>query len=427
MNIYILFEISKLMTTDNLLRFNVDEDPIVSTSVVRWYFYNKLLDWMDTFFICVRNKTNQLTFLHTSHHIIMVLLWYYAYNNISTIPLGCYYVQPLLNSIVHVILYLYYFVTSMDIHVSQTIKMNITRVQLIQFCICLYVGIKSYFVEQVNFHYFGANATILMSLYMLYLFGKLYIKQNWNDVSNKLYWLNLCMFSAFQIPVLVVGILTYPIFGNRVTNAMYNLSLRVLDYLFLQVKPLNTCTVRNGHMLLVNHSTSVDGYLRHFIPIQSVTVIKDSLFYIPFLGQIFWLLGFIFIQRDSPKSRDATRQKIAHQIKRNKIVQIFPQGTREPGKLFKTNDISLKRGCIAIALEADVPIVLIYHNTGDRIDDARQLIHFNKPVYAISSEPMRLPTEHANLPIDKQVDIMYGLIYQEFIRLEQRVLDECQK
>lgn len=47
-------------------------------------------------------------------------------------------------------------------------------------------------------------------------------------------------------------------------------------------------------------------------------------------------------------------------------------------KFFKNNEIVLKRGSIEIALKTNVPIVLCYHNIGDRIDDEKKVIHFHK-------------------------------------------------
>uniref|UniRef100_A0A1A9VLR8 Elongation of very long chain fatty acids protein n=1 Tax=Glossina austeni TaxID=7395 RepID=A0A1A9VLR8_GLOAU len=39
-----------------------------------WYLMNKILDFMDTIFMVLRKKNDQITFLHVYHHAIMVLL-----------------------------------------------------------------------------------------------------------------------------------------------------------------------------------------------------------------------------------------------------------------------------------------------------------------------------------------------------------------
>ena len=57
----------------------------------------------------------------------------------------------------------------------------------------------------------------------------------------------------------------------------------------------------------------------------------------------------------------------------------------------------------------------------DIIDDKNKLIHFDKEVYAIWSNPILLPNEYNELPIEEKVDLLYKIIYDEFIRLEKEV------
>lgn len=246
-----------------------------------------------------------------------------------------------------------------------------------------------------------------------------------DEVENKytsciFYYINLFLYISLQCPVLLCKLIN-PFCS---VNKLYNNSLLLLDNLFLQINWLNNYPNHNNHILLVNHSSSCDGYLSPKIPHKNVSIVKNSLFYIPFLGQVFWLLNFIFIKRDDKKSRNNTKTKIIQKLKENNIVQIFPQGTREKNKFFKNNEIVLKKGSIEIALETNVPIVLCYHNIGDRIDDENKIIHFDKKVYAIISNPILLPNEYNELPLEEKVNILYKIIYDEFIRLEQIVLDK---
>jgi len=175
--------------------------------------------------------------------------------------------------------------------------------------------------------------------------------------------------------------------------------------------------------LLANHSSSCDGYLRYKIAYKNVSIVKKSLFYIPFLGQVFWFLNFIFIKRNDKNSRNNIRNKIIQNLNKNIIVQLFPQGTREKNKFFKNNEIVLRKGSLKIALETNVPIVLCYHNIGDRINDYNKVIHFHKKIYVIFSNPLLLPNKYSELPIEEKVNILYKIIYDEFIRLEKIVLD----
>jgi len=244
-------------------------------------------------------------------------------------------------------------------------------------------------------------------------------------ICKLLYFINILCYVIFQLPVLFIGILLYPLYGKNIIHKLHNTSLFLLDKIFLQVKILNSYTYsKKKHILLSNHTSSSDGYLRYFVPYNFLCIVKKSLFYVPFLGQVFWLLNFIFIKRDDKNSKNNTKNKITQKINENNIVQIFPQGTREKNKFFKNNEILLKKGSIEIALKTNVSIVLCYHNIGDRIDDENKVINFHKKVYAICSNTILLPNEYNELPIEEKVNILYKNIYDEFIRLEKIVLDK---
>lgn len=238
--------------------------------------------------------------------------------------------------------------------------------------------------------------------------------------SSMFYYINLFLYITLQFPVLLCKLINP--FCNL--DKLHNNSLLLLDKLFLQINWLNDYPNDNKHVLLVNHSSSCDAYLRRIIPYKNVSILKKSLFYVPFLGQVYWLLNFIFIKRNDKNSRNNTKNKITQKLNENIIVQLFPQGTREKNKFFKNNEIVLKKGSIEIALEMNVPIVLCYHNIGDRIDDKNRVINFHKKVYAICSNTILLPNEYNELPIEEKVNILYKIIYDEFIRLEKIVLDK---
>lgn len=41
-----------------------------------WFYFSKLLEFMDTFFFVLRKKNNQISFLHVYHHATMFPLWW---------------------------------------------------------------------------------------------------------------------------------------------------------------------------------------------------------------------------------------------------------------------------------------------------------------------------------------------------------------
>ncbi|KAH8354203.1 hypothetical protein KR084_003112 [Drosophila pseudotakahashii] len=107
-----------------------------------WYIVNKFVDLVETVFFVLRKKNRQISFLHVFHHVAMVLvsyLYYYflGYGGIA-FPL-CF-----LNVVVHVIMYTYYYLSSISPEVQKSLwwKKYITLAQLTQFAlmmiICIY-------------------------------------------------------------------------------------------------------------------------------------------------------------------------------------------------------------------------------------------------------------------------------------------------
>ncbi len=41
-----------------------------------WYFFSKLIEFLDTVFFVLRKKNNQISFLHMYHHATMFPIWW---------------------------------------------------------------------------------------------------------------------------------------------------------------------------------------------------------------------------------------------------------------------------------------------------------------------------------------------------------------
>ncbi|XP_031802709.1 elongation of very long chain fatty acids protein 2 isoform X2 [Sarcophilus harrisii] len=48
--------------------------------VLWWYYFSKLIEFMDTIFFVLRKKTSQITFLHVYHHTSMFNIWWCVLN-----------------------------------------------------------------------------------------------------------------------------------------------------------------------------------------------------------------------------------------------------------------------------------------------------------------------------------------------------------
>ena len=102
-----------------------------------WYilvhYMSKFLDLLDTVFIILRKKDDQLSFLHVYHHATIGVMWGVVLrtgNGSGTAAYGAF-----INSIIHVLMYSHYFITSFGI--NNPLKKYLTAAQICQFYSCV--------------------------------------------------------------------------------------------------------------------------------------------------------------------------------------------------------------------------------------------------------------------------------------------------
>lgn len=94
-----------------------------------WLFYlSKIFDFCDTFFIVARKKWRQLSFLHVYHHLSIFLV--YWMDTLAGYD-GEIYLTIVLNGFVHLVMYSYYFMSTLGYNAWW--KNYITILQLTQF------------------------------------------------------------------------------------------------------------------------------------------------------------------------------------------------------------------------------------------------------------------------------------------------------
>lgn len=129
------------------------------------YWLSKLYELLDTVFMILRHRGRQISFLHVFHHSSITMLADWAYF-LSPIPA----VAPILalNSIVHVVMYGYYFLTALYPLHDFAWKKRITQMQITQFLLALAHG-------SVGYVYHGfCIYCIMYGLSMLLLFSNFY-------------------------------------------------------------------------------------------------------------------------------------------------------------------------------------------------------------------------------------------------------------
>ncbi|WP_107850898.1 1-acylglycerol-3-phosphate O-acyltransferase [Oceanimonas marisflavi] len=145
---------------------------------------------------------------------------------------------------------------------------------------------------------------------------------------------------------------------------------------------------------IANHQTNWD-IITHpgVLSPRTVAIGKNSLFWIPLFGPLFWLSGNLLINRENKAKAASTIGKVVEKIRSRKLsIWMFPEGTRSKGKGL----LPFKTGAFHIALQARVPIVPIacssYFGQVDlnRWDNGEVIIEIMPPIDVSDLEPAQL-------------------------------------
>lgn len=139
------------------------------TSLILMHYADKFVDLLDTVFMVLRKKTNQITFLHLFHHVLLIWSWYVV---IKIAPQGDAYFGAMVNSFIHVIMYTYYLLASCNIPCP--FKRYITRAQLLQFMIVATHSMFSLYHLQCGIILPSLQLFVMMT--MLVLFQQFYFQ-----------------------------------------------------------------------------------------------------------------------------------------------------------------------------------------------------------------------------------------------------------
>ncbi|KAL0966076.1 hypothetical protein UPYG_G00290580 [Umbra pygmaea] len=97
-----------------------------------WFYFSKVIELIDTVFFILRKKNSHLTFLHVYHHGTMIFNWWAGVKYVAG---GQSFFIGLVNSLVHVVMYLYYGLAALGPHMHRYLwwKRYLTSLQLLQF------------------------------------------------------------------------------------------------------------------------------------------------------------------------------------------------------------------------------------------------------------------------------------------------------
>jgi len=146
------------------------------TTYAIWVHYcNKYLEFLDTYFMVLRGKNEQVSFLHVYHHTTIAWAWWIA---LSLFPGGDVYFGALLNSWIHVMMYSYYALSLLKVPCPW--KRYLTMAQLVQFlsvvlytCICTYLWPVQ---DRQPQHFIAAGVQVFEMMSLFFLFQHFYKK-----------------------------------------------------------------------------------------------------------------------------------------------------------------------------------------------------------------------------------------------------------
>ncbi|XP_065331909.1 very long chain fatty acid elongase AAEL008004-like [Cloeon dipterum] len=147
-----------------------------------WYYFSKFTEFFDTFFFVLRKKNQHISTLHVIHHGCMPMsVWF----GVKFTPGGHSTFFGLLNTFVHIIMYLYYMLAAMGPRYQKYIwwKKHLTTLQMIQFIGIMTHAFQLLFVEcnypRAFVWWIGMHAVMFF-----FLFSEFY-KQTYNHSKRR--------------------------------------------------------------------------------------------------------------------------------------------------------------------------------------------------------------------------------------------------
>src|SRR4030043_1086961 len=124
----------------------------------------------------------------------------------------------------------------------------------------------------------------------------------------------------------------------------------------VKVQGLENIDSIKSYILVANHQSNFDIFaFLGYLPIQFRWIAKAELFRAPFMGWAMSRIGYIAIERESPKKAYRSMLQAAEKVKNGVSVMIFPEGTRS----LDGNLQPFKKGLFLIALKSQAPILPI--------------------------------------------------------------------
>jgi len=143
--------------------------------------------------------------------------------------------------------------------------------------------------------------------------------------------------------------------NSRICARLYSMPALLILRLKMHAEVKGLLEHQRSCVIVANHQSNYDLFVvGRVVPPRTVCIGKQSLKWLPFFGQLFWLAGNIMINRsDAAHAKQAmltTTDTLQH---KDTSIWMFAEGTRNLGKGL----LPFKKGAFQMAIAAGVPII----------------------------------------------------------------------
>ena len=169
---------------------------------------------------------------------------------------------------------------------------------------------------------------------------------------------------AIGITITLIGMAiffpSYPFtFKTRFPSWLASLWARIIVFISgskVKVIGRENLLKNRSQIFFSNHQSFFDIYiLLGYLPLKSIFLSKKVVFKVPLIGWVMKVLGYIPIDRSSPRQALKSLQFASRQLGNGYSIIIFPEGTRSPDGRVQ----QFKSGSLRLALQSGAAVVPI--------------------------------------------------------------------
>jgi lysophosphatidate acyltransferase len=171
--------------------------------------------------------------------------------------------------------------------------------------------------------------------------------------------------AGFAVPCIVLALILLPWRVGRIK--LCNYYGKIVGYTITRIAGVRPIVKDKDRIqqffpaiYVANHTSTLDAFLSIWLcPVGGSGVMKKEVLKIPFFGQLYWLSGHVWLNRENTASAIAAMTEASEVMKENNIsAWIMPEGTRsKDGRL-----LPFKKGFVHLAIATGFPVVpVIFH------------------------------------------------------------------